>query len=279
MNTITANIQPLTRENFDFMRELLYQETAIALADGKEYLVETRLTSIATRHGYGSVNELVAHFRTRPAATPGTPLFEAYDALTTNETLFFRDINPFNSLRDHIIPEIAAQNPGRPISIWSAACSTGQEAYSVAMLFAEHFPDIAFRILGTDISNAVLKKAEAGTYHQHEVNRGLPAKLLIKHFRQQAGLWQLNADIRSRVKFSHLNLARKWATLPRFDIILMRNVLIYFDTATRRAILEQVRSHLLPKGYVSLGGSESTMNIDDKLKPTVVDKSTFYRVV
>jgi chemotaxis protein methyltransferase CheR len=278
MSSLAANLQPLTPGNFAFMRDILRQETAIVLNDGKEYLVETRLAGIATRHGFGSVNDLVSHFRSHPVATPGTPLFEAFDALTTNETLFFRDLAPFDSLREHIIPELAKRNGTQPISIWSAACSTGQEPYSLAMLFAEHHPLVPYRIIGTDISNVVLEKARQGHYLQHEVNRGLPAKLLIKHFRQQAGVWQISEEIRKRVDFRHLNLVRPWTGLPNFDLVLMRNVLIYFDVETRRNILRQVKRQMRPGSYLSLGGAETTVQIDNDFKPIVIGRSTFFHL-
>lgn len=278
MSSLAANLQPLTRANFLFMRELLRRESAIVLADGKEYLVETRLAGVATRHGFGSVNALVTHLQSNPLGGPGTPLFETLDALTTNETLFFRDLAPFDALRDHIIPELAARVAPSPISIWSAACSTGQEPYSLAMLFADHHPQVAHRILGTDISHTVLEKARRGTYLQHEVNRGLPAKLLIKHFTQVAGLWQLRDQLRSRVDFRHLNLIGSWAGLPTCDIVLMRNVLIYFEVETRRDILRQVKRVLRPGGYLALGGAETTVQLEESFKPVLIGRSTFFRL-
>ncbi|WP_221029878.1 CheR family methyltransferase [Actomonas aquatica] len=278
MSTLAANLQPLSRENFLFMRDLLKKETAIVLADGKEYLVETRLATIATRHGFGSVNDLVAHLRTSFATGPGTPRAEVIDALTTNETLFFRDLAPFDALRDTIIPELATRSAGAPLSIWSAACSSGQEAYSLTMLMAEHHPTINYRIVGTDISSKVLDKAKSGTYLQHEINRGLPAKLLIKHFRQQAGAWIISEDLRRRVEFRYLNLIGAWTGLPKCDLILMRNVLIYFDVETRRDILRQARMLLRPGGYLSLGGAETTVQIDPAFTPVTVGRATFFRV-
>ena len=274
MSSITASIQPLTRENFVFIRDLLKRETAIVLADGKEYLVETRLASIATRRGFGSVNDLVNDLR----AGVTTSRLDILESLTTNETLFFRDLAPFDALRDHIIPECAARKPTAPISIWSAACSTGQEPYSIAMLFAEHHASVPYRIVGTDISNQVLEKAKSGAYLQHEINRGLPAKLLIKHFRQEGGQWKLSDAIRSRVDYRYLNLIDKWRGLPTCDIVMMRNVLIYFDVETRREILRQVKSVLRAGGYLCLGGAESAVQLDASFQPVTFGRSTFYRL-
>ncbi|MCC5022444.1 MAG: protein-glutamate O-methyltransferase CheR [Candidatus Synoicihabitans palmerolidicus] len=203
---------------------------------------------------------------------------EAFEALTTTETLFFRDLAPFDALREHIIPELAQRNAGHPLSIWSAACSTGQEAYRIAMLFAEHHHQIPFRIIGTDIAPTVLTKAREGVYLQHEVNRGLPAKLLIKYFRQKTGDWIISDALRACVDFRHLNLTASWAELPAYDLILMRNVLIYFDVETRRQILSRVKKQLRPGGYVSLGGADPPVQIDPSFVPVTFGRATFYRI-
>ncbi len=278
MSSLAAHLQPLTRENFLYMRDFLKRETAIVLADGKEYLVETRLATIATRHGFGSVNELIEHLRNSTVSGPGSPRNQVLDSLTTNETLFFRDLAPFDALRDHIIPELAGRAAGSPLSIWSAACSSGQEPYSLAMLFAEHHAAVPYRIVGTDISQQILERARSGAYLQHEINRGLPAKLLIKHFRQAAGLWTISEEIRRKIDFRYLNLIGPWTGLPRCDLVLMRNVLIYFDVETRRQILAQVRQVLRPGGYLSLGGAETTVQIDPAFTPVTIGRSTFFKV-
>jgi len=270
-------VKPLTSVNFQFMRELLAREAAIVIESGKEYLVETRLSNIAVRHGFPSVNSLLDHLRF--SSGPIGPFHhDSIEAMTTNETLFFRDLNPFDSLRDQIIPQFIARRPGQRFSLWSAACSTGQEAYSVAMLLSEHFPLLPTSIVGTDLSPAVVARARAGTYQQIEVNRGLPAKLLIKHFRQAGLAWQLSDPIRQRVEFREMNLIKPWPMLPKFDVIMLRNVMIYFDLETRRQILAQVKTVLAPGGYLALGGAETTVTIDPEFKPITVGRATFYQL-
>jgi len=269
-------IRPLSPGNFDYVRELAVREASIVIEKGKEYLVETRLASIATRNRCASVDALVDQLR---ATNTPSLVGEIIDALTTNETLFFRDLNPFDALRDQVIPKFIADHPGKPLAIWSAASSTGQEPYSIAMLLAEHFPSLQSRILATDLSPTVIRRARAGLYQQIEVNRGLPAKLLVKYFRQSDGAWQLDAQIRRRVEFSELNLARPWpASLPICHLVFIRNVMIYFDVETRRQILRQVRSVLAPGGYLILGGAETTVMIDPAFTPVPVGRATFYRL-
>lgn len=268
---------PLSIPNFDFVREFVAREAAIVIDKGKEYLVETRLANLAARNGCASVNALVDLIRaSRDGAAPLRS--SVVDALTTNETLFFRDLNPFDALRDHVIPEFQARCPGQQFTLWSAAASTGQEAYSIAMLLAEHFPAQSARIFGTDLSPSVIERAKAGLYQQVEVNRGLPAKLLFKHFKQTPEGWRIDDALRRRVQFSVLNLLHSWAHLPRCHVVMLRNVMIYFDIPTRRKILHQVKSVLLPGGYLVLGGAETPVLVDKSYVPVQVGKATFYRV-
>ena len=269
---------PLTPGNFQFIRDLVHRDAAIVIEKGKEYLVETRLAPVAMREGLASVNALVDVIRIVGASNPALSS-SVIDALTTNETLFFRDLNPFEALREHIIPRFRVANPNLPLSIWSAASSSGQEAYSMAMLMNENFPGMPFKILGTDISTNIVKRAMAGRYDQLEVNRGLPAKLLIKYFRQDTGGWQIDDRVRRQVEFRTMNLAANWPTLPRFHVVFLRNVMIYFDLETRRRILKRVRDVLLPGGYLALGSSETTVMVDPEYTPVPVGKATYYQVV
>lgn len=271
---------PLTNVNFKHVAALLMREAAITLEAGKEYLVETRLAPLAVKHGVGSVNELIDRLRASETALTDLHL-EVVDALTTNETLFFRDVHPWDALRKHVIPKLReARASTRTITVWSAACSTGQEPYSLAMLLAEHFPDLAgwsIRIIGTDISPTVLRKAQAGVFQQLEVNRGLPALYLVKHFRQEGRNWILADAIRRRVEFRALNLARHWTGLPRCDLVFMRNVMIYFDVETRRSILRQLRHVLAPDGYLLLGTAETAINLDNAFGAVSFDRATFFQ--
>lgn len=273
---------PLTNVNFKHVAALLARESAITLEAGKEYLVETRLAPLALRHGLAGVNELVDRLRASEPALTELHL-EVVDALTTNETLFFRDIHPWDALRKHVIPKLReARASTRTITVWSAACSTGQEPYSLAMLLAEHFPDLAgwsIRIIGTDISPTVLKRAQSGVFQQLEINRGLPALYLVRHFRQEGRNWILSDAIRRRVEFRTLNLARHWAGLPRCDLVFMRNVMIYFDTETRRSILRQLRHVLTPDGYLLLGTAETAVNLDNAFSAVTFDRATFFQPV
>ena len=273
---------PLSAVNFQYIAALLMREAAITLEPGKEYLVETRLATLAVRHALGSVNELVAKVRASGPTLTELHL-EIVDALTTNETLFFRDVHPWDSLRKHVLPRLREARAGtRTIHVWSAACSTGQEPYSLAMMLAEHFPDLAdwrIQIIGTDISPTVLKRAESGVFQQLEVNRGLPATYLVKHFRQEGRNWIVSDAIRRRVSFRPLNLARPWRGLPRCDLVFMRNVMIYFDVETRRSILRQIRQVLAPDGYLLLGTAETAVNLDSAFAAVTFDRATFFQPV
>jgi chemotaxis protein methyltransferase CheR len=267
----------LTEADYAYVRELTASVSALALGESKAYLVEARLAPIAEREGCDSVGELVAGMRTGTLRS-GRPASQLQDdvvqAMTTNETSFFRDVHPFDALRDVVLPEAAAR--GR-VGVWSAAASTGQEAYSVAMLAADHFPSTPFTILGTDLSRDVLARADAGLFSQLEVNRGLPASMLVRHFERSGAGWRVRPEIRRRVEFRQLNLARPWPALPRVDVVLLRNVLIYFDAPAKRAVLAQVARVLAPGGVLFLGGAETTYGLDSGWERVQVGRTSFYR--
>ncbi|MEO8698021.1 MAG: protein-glutamate O-methyltransferase CheR [Acidimicrobiales bacterium] len=249
--------------DFDFVRRLVYDYSAIALDDSKEYLVEARLSPIARREGLSSVSELIRRLRNGETQLR----HDVVAAVATNETTFFRDMRPFDALREVIIPQVLTANGGRSLSLWSAAASSGQEAYSLAMVVRDHFPHVPnVTILGTDFAADVLMRARAGRYSQLEVNRGLPARLLVEHFVRDGREWQLSDDIRSMVTFRQLNLALPLVGMPAIDIVFLRNVLIYFDDATRAQVLRRVATVLRPGGYLFLGGSETTYGIDDSFE-------------
>lgn len=270
----------LSVDDYAFVRELTARESALALGPDKAYLVEARLAPIAEREGCDSVGELVAAMRTG-TRTWRSGLAALHDdvvqAMTTNETSFFRDIHPFDALRDVVLPRVIAER-GRA-SVWSAAASTGQEAYSVGMLAADSFPTTPISILATDLSKDVLTRADAGVFSQLEVNRGLPASMLVRHFQRAGAGWQVSADIRRRVEFRQLNLARPWSPLPRMDVVLLRNVLIYFDAPAKRAVLTQVARVLDDGGVLFLGGAETTYGLDDGWERVQVGRTSFYRPV
>ena len=270
---------PLSDSDLDYVRALVFDQSAIVLDRSKAYLVESRLTPLATRLGFASLPELVGKLRREPAN--GTHRM-VVDAMTTNETYFFRDVHPFEALRTTVLPDLVlARAKERALRIWCGACSTGQEPHSISMLFREHFPHVAtwqVQILCTDLNRDVLTKAKAGAYTQLEVNRGLPASLLVKYFTKTGDLWQIRDDIRGRLQFQELNLAKSFPPLPRFDLVMLRNVLIYFDTETKKAILARIRRVLAPDGILFLGAAETTLNLDESFESVPVGRTFCYRL-
>ncbi len=270
----------LSLENFDFIRELVERQAAIVLGREKCYLAESRLLSIARENGHASVNDFVTCLRAVPNAALRLRVVEA---MTTNETSFFRDALPFEGLRKGIIPDLVQRREQqRSLSIWSAACSTGQEPYSIAMLLREYFPSLGgwnVKIIASDLCTGILDRARAGRFSQLEVNRGLPAALLLKYFQRSGLEWQINESVRSLVQFQQFNLAaERWPSLPPMDIVFLGNVLIYFDTATKQKILAQVRRLLRPDGYLFLGGAETTLNLDEAFEYVSFDRAKCFRL-
>ena len=264
-------------ETFGFVRDLVRRESAIVLSQGKEYLVESRLLPVAREEGLADIEKLVEKVRQQPHGAMSRRLVEA---LTTNETSWFRDADPFAALRATVVPELA---PGRAamrrLRIWSAACSSGQEAYSIAMtlLDAPAVAGWAIEIVGTDLSSEMVQRAREGRYSQLEVNRGLPASHLVRYFERDGAAWRVNSQLRSMASFSELNLMRSFLGLGRFDVVFLRNVLIYFDVATKRDILRRVGQVLAPDGYLYLGAAEMTMGVDDAWERVAAGRSSMYR--
>jgi chemotaxis protein methyltransferase CheR len=268
----------LAEQDFAYIRDLVRDRAAIVLEPGKEYLAATRLDPVVRGAGLGSLSELVATLRQDddPALSE-----QVIDALTTNETTFFRDLHPFESLRNRILPDlIERKRLSRSLFIWSAGCSSGQEPYSVAMLIREDFPQLTdwqVSILGTDVSVAMLERARAGRYGQIEVNRGLPAHLLVKYFRRAGVGWEIDGSIRAMVRFRQQNLVDPWPSMPPMDLVLMRNVMIYFDVAAKQEILARVGDVLAPHGYLLLGTSETTLHLDDSFRRQAVGPTGWYQ--
>jgi chemotaxis protein methyltransferase CheR len=248
-----VTLDPLT---FERVRKLVHQRTAIVLDPGKEYLVESRLTPIARAHGFASIDELC-----RQLDRNGPLLAEVVEAMTTNETSFFRDHHPFEALRRQVLPELLQRRAkDRTLRVWCAACSTGQEPYSLAILLDDQFPQLStwnVSIYATDVSKAVLARAKSGRYRQIEVNRGLTASMLVKYFRRDGLEWEIRPDLRRRVQFAEMNLIERWPAMEKFDLIFLRNVLIYFDQETKVAILRNMHAQVANDGYLVLGGSET----------------------
>ena len=250
-------------QDFDIISTMVKERSAIVLEPGKEYLVESRLVPVAQAHGLRDLHALAAAMKTAPN---GPLVTDVIDAMTTNETSFFRDIRPFEALRTSIIPElIKVRAAERSLTIWCGACSTGQEPYSVAMTLAEHFPELGnwqVRIIGTDLSATVVKQASRGVYTQLQVNRGVPAPLLVKYFERSGMEWHIKPEIKRRVEFRTGNLVAQWPSMPTVDLVLMRNVLIYFDNAAREQILRRTHGVMAPHGHLLLGSTESTIGLN-----------------
>ncbi len=271
------SVSALSPADFDYIRQLVRDQSALTLESGKEYLVESRLDPLAREEGFPSYLQLVSSLRGRPV---GEIHRRVVEAMTNNETTFFRDARAFAMIAGSILPAlIADRSPARSLHIWCAACSTGQEPYSLAMLVREcrALDGWDVRIIGSDISRQVLARARAARYSQFEVNRGLPAHLLVKHFEQDGRAWALRPEISRMVEFRELNLVHPWPDLPPIDLMLMRNVLIYLDVETRKTILARVGRLLDPRGYLVLGGSETTMNLDESFETACLDGTVCFR--
>lgn len=263
----------MSTDDFHFVSSLVHQRAAIVLGPGKEYLVASRLDILARDESLSSHLELIARLRERPDPVLARKVVEA---MTTNETSFFRDQNPFEGLARVVLPQlIARRQASRRLSIWSAACSTGQEAYSIWMLLHDRFPELAdwdVRILGTDLSGDVLAKARTGRYTQLEVGHGLPGPLLARHFTKDGTHWQIDASARAACEFRQLNLAEPWPAIPPVDVVFLRNVLIYFDSPTKRKILSRTASVLAPDGFLFLGAGETTLGLEPSFRRVPLER-------
>ncbi|HVW34902.1 MAG TPA: protein-glutamate O-methyltransferase CheR [Acidimicrobiia bacterium] len=268
-----------TDAEFTFISDMVRTRSAIVLEPGKEYLVEARLAPLVRELGLGSIGALVAELR-RPAA-PAVLAERVTEAMTTNETSFFRDVAPFQALRTTVLPAVvAARARERRLRIWCAASSSGQEPYSIAMTIDDAFPELRdwdVEIVATDLSGPMVERGRAGVYKALEVNRGLPAPMLVKYFTKVGVDYQVKPELAARVKFSELNLIGPWPAFPTFDIVFLRNVLIYFDVDTKRTIMGRVKRLLPPDGYLFLGAAETTMNIDNGFERVPVERAGCYR--
>jgi chemotaxis protein methyltransferase CheR len=253
--------------DYEYLRKLLRDHSGLDLSSDKQYLIESRLLPLSRKAGLPGIGELVQKLRAGSAAL----IAQVVEAMTTNETFFFRDKVPFDHFRDSIMPEILRARAGRrSIRIWCAAGSTGQEPYSLAMCLKEMGAAIAgwrIEILATDLSQEVLEKSRAGLYSQFEVQRGLPIQLLVKYFKQTVDLWQINPDIRAMVQHRQLNLLHDFSQFGMFDVIFCRNVLIYFDQDTKIDIFNRLAKATEPDGFLVLGAAETVVGLTDVFRP------------
>jgi len=263
--------------DFEYLRTFLRERSGLVLSPDKQYLAESRLLPLARAAGLTGVAELVQTLRRPETEALATQVVEA---MTTNESFFFRDKIPFEQFRDTIMTELMARRaPQRRIRIWCAAAATGQEPYSLAMSLKEmggRIADWRIDIVATDISRQVLQKARSGIYTQFEVQRGLPIAFLLKYFTKARDRWQIAPEIRAMVRFRPLNLMRDFAHLGVFDLVFCRNVLLYFDQATKSSVLDRIAGVMERDGYLVLGGAETVVGLTSAFKP-IVDRRGLYR--
>jgi chemotaxis protein methyltransferase CheR len=263
---------------FEILAAMLKRRSGLIITPDKGYLVESRLTPIAQKHGLRNLEALLS-----AVARGDEKLASAVtEAMTTNETSWFRDSKPFDTFRKDLLPELVERKAAaKALRIWSAAASTGQEAYSLAMILREEAARLVgwkIEIVGTDISEAALAQARSGIYSHFEVQRGLPAQLLVKNFEKAEGVWRITPSLRAMVQFRIFNLLDNLSPLGYFDVIFCRNVLIYFDVETKAKALEAMAGRLNPHGVIVLGGAETVLGISDRLEP-VPERRGVYRPV
>ncbi|WP_339377983.1 CheR family methyltransferase [Calothrix sp. NIES-2100] len=265
--------------DFEFICQLVYKYSAVVLHAEKSYLADLYLQPIAESAGFASISDLVGYLQTQPFGSLHSQVIES---LVTNETSFFRDYHPFEALKKFVLPELVGKRSiERSLNIWCAACSHGQEPYSIAMLIKEHFPVLdnwSLKLMASDFSSKVLAKAREGCYNQLEIQRGLPKNFRDRYFQKLDHNWQIQQEILQMVEFRQINLVQCWPSLPKHDVIFLRNVLIYFDTATKKSLLKKIKQNLNPDGYLFLGNAETTIHLDTAFTRVQFDKAICYRL-
>jgi len=255
-------------EDFNFLSTLIKQRSGLVLTEDKSYLLESRLMPIARKRGLKGLEELAQTLRTHKEEAL---MQDVTEAMTTNESFFFRDIKPFDMFREQVLPELLKNRADRKsFRVWCAAASSGQEPYSLAITLLEAAQKLAgwrTEIIGTDISREILEKAKSGLYSQFEVQRGLPIQLLLKYFEKKDDMWQASSALRTMVQFKELNLLGDLQKMGKFDVVFCRNVLIYFDQETKGKVLDEISRMMPPDGILFLGGAETVLGISDKFKP------------
>lgn len=268
----------MNNDDFEFIRTFIKEQAGIVLEQGKEYLVEARLNPIIKEAGFSSLEELINELRIKSTSDLKLKII---DSLTTNETLFFRDIHPFEALKVSILPKILEKkHSSKKLNIWCAAASSGQEPYTIAMILKDHMEDINdwnINFIASDISEKMLARAKAGIYNQFEISRGLPMHYLIRYFDKNGKDWQIKKEIRDMVHFEKINLLKPWSFVA-MDLIFMRNVLIYFGIDTKKDIFKRLERTLHPDGYFFLGGSETTLGINSEFERVGINKVPCYQL-
>lgn len=255
-------------ESFAFLSKWLYERTGLVLGPDKLYLVESRLSPVARRFNLAGLDAIVVEIKSGRGGDFAT---EVSDAMMTNESFFYRDVKPFEQFKDLVLPKLLQARAGaRRVRIWSAAASTGQEPYTLAMIIKEmeaRFAGWKFEIIGTDISREALERAKAGLYTQFEVQRGLPIQMLMKYFKQQGDRWQISDAVKQMVQLREFNLLTDPGSLGQFDVVFCRNVLIYFDQPTKAAVLARIAKQMPADGFLYLGGAETVLGVTDRFVP------------
>jgi chemotaxis protein methyltransferase CheR len=268
-----------TTFDFNYLRELVRIQSGVVLEPHKNYLAELHLDKLASKSGFETLTAFIEHLKITPFSTLHV---QTVEALLINETSFFRDRSPFEALQTSVLPALMqSRSSTRAITIWSAACSTGQEPYSIAMLIRESFPTLlswTIRLIASDFSQQALDRAQAGEYTHLEISRGLSAVMRDRYFRQVGRFWHVRDDIRHMIEFRQLNLIHAWDTLPQMDIIFLRNILIYFDLDTKRSILNKIQHYLREDGYLFLGGGETLLQLDPRFEAIHGKTSLYHRL-
>lgn len=272
----------MNKSEFEYIRSLVYNQTSILLEPSDAHMVELRLSPLINGGGFSSLDQFMAFLRSDPGA--GDIRKKVIESLLNHETSFYRDLSLFDTLKMSVLPQlISLRGRDSKLRIWSAACSTGQEPYSLAMLIRENFPFLVFNGLlefwASDYSHSTLEYARAGRYSQLEINRGLPADYMIKYFSQEGVEWQIASKIRDMINFKQVNLVEPWPSdFPKMDIILMRNILIYHNIDVKKEVLDKVRRFIMPDGYLILGSAETTVNIHEAFEPVCFSSCVCYRL-
>ncbi|GAB4377108.1 MAG: chemotaxis protein CheR [Kiloniellaceae bacterium] len=253
--------------DFEFIAQLLYQRSGLVITQEKAYLLESRLNPVARRWDLDGIDALIGALRSKKDEKL---MVDVTEAMTTNESFFFRDNRPFDQFKEIVLPHmLEARAARKQIRIWSAACSSGQEPYTLAMILKEEAARLAgwrIEIVATDLSTEILNKAKEGLYSQFEVQRGLPITLLMKYFTQEGEKWRISEEIRRMVTYKPFNLLDNPSALGNFDVVFCRNVLIYFDQQTKGKVLSRIAQIMPADGYLYLGGAETVLGISDSFE-------------